>query len=121
LHRSFVGLCTFDSIVGFVAAKSSFRPDRRLQIPHEGSLIKAIYVHLQTRQWVVNPRGIKYYAIGGKIGQSDIQALKTVATHSIVTVSSKPQAAVDQVFEVNTREIAETTFAKIFTQLAQSS
>lgn len=121
LHRLFIGQCRFDAIVGFIAAKSSFRPDRRLQIPHEGSLIKAIYVHLQTRQWVVHPRGIKYYAIGGKVGESDIQALKTVATHSIVTVSSTPQAAVDQVFEVNSMGTAETAFAEIFRQLGQFS
>jgi hypothetical protein len=93
--REFSGKCDFDDIHGYVSVKSSFRPDRRLQIPHEGSLMKAIYTHLQTREWIINPKGLKYYAIATKVGNPDRAALKTVATHSITTVHSVPQAAVD--------------------------
>jgi len=53
--------------------------------------MKAIYTHLQTREWIINLKGLKYYAFSTKI--SDKNALKTVATHSITTVSSLPQAA----------------------------
>jgi len=111
--REFSGQCGFDDIHGYVAAKTSFRPDRRLQIPHEGSLMKAIYTHLQTREWIINPKGIRYYAIATKVGKPDRAALKTVATHSITTVHSVPQAAVDDVFEVNSLLQAHNAFSKI--------
>lgn len=104
LYKSFVGQCNFDSIVGFIASKTSFRPDRRLQIPHEGSLMKAIYAHLVTREWVLKPRGLQYYAIACNVGDPDRKALKTVATHSITTVSDLPKAAVDEVFRVNSNQ-----------------
>lgn len=113
LYKSFVGKCEFEDIEGFIAVKTSLRPDRRLQISHEGSLMKALYVHLQTRQWITNPKGLKYYAIATKIGVSDRDALKTVATHSITTVQSLPQAAVDEVFEVNSLKQAGDAFQKI--------
>jgi hypothetical protein len=113
--KRFMGKCDFDDIHGYVSVKTSFRPDRRLQIPHEGSLMKAIYTHLQTREWIINPRGLKYYAIATKVGKPDRTALKTVATHSITTVQSLPQAAVDEVFEVNSLQQAEEAFSKILT------
>lgn len=111
--KEFSGKCDFDDIHGYVSVKTSFRPDRRLQIPHEGSLMKAIYTHLQTREWIINPKGIKYFAIATRVGQPDRAALKTVATHSITTVHSVPQAAVDEVFEVNSLQQAEVAFAQI--------
>ena len=43
LHQQIVGKCNFNSLVGFMSVKTSLRPDRRLQIPHEGSLMKALY------------------------------------------------------------------------------
>lgn len=111
--REFTGKCDFDDIHGYVSVKTSFRPDRRLQIPHEGSLMKAIYTHLQTREWIINPKGLKYYAIATKVGSPDRAALKTVATHSITTVHSIPQAAVDEVFEVNSLQQAQVAFSQI--------
>ena len=63
--------------------------------------MKALYVHLQTRQWILKPNGLKYYAMATVVGPKDRDALKTVATHSITTVHSLPQAAVDEVYEVN--------------------
>lgn len=115
-YRHFVGKCSFYSIVGYLSVKSSFRPDRRLQIPHEGSLMKATYIHLQTREWVINPKGLKYYAAAAEVGDADRKALKTVATHSITNVQSLPQAAVDEVFEINTVEQSCNAFRKIFTE-----
>jgi len=112
-HKVLVSQCGFDDIHGYIGIKSSLRPDRRLQIPHEGSLMKAIYTHLQTREWIINPKGIKYYAIATKVGAKDRAALKTVATHSITTVHSIPQAAVDDVFEVNSLQQAQVAFDEI--------
>ncbi len=115
-YRKYENSCSFNDIIGYFAVKSSLRPDRRLQIPHEGSLMKAIYTHLQTREWIINPPGLKYYAISTKISDADLQALKTVATHSITTVSSLPQAAVDGVFEINSIRQAYTAFAVALSQ-----
>ncbi len=113
VYQQFIGHCEFNDIVGFVSVKKSFRPDRRLQIAHEGSLMKALYVHLQTRQWILKPIGLKYYAMATKVGPKDRDALKTVATHSITTVHSLPQAAVDKVFEVNSIKQARAAFAQV--------
>lgn len=100
-YLHFVGQCDLDEIRGYVAAKLSLRPDRRLQIPHEGSLMKALYRHIQTRQWNINAPGVKYYAIMASYNDSDENALNTVATHSIVDVSSEPQSAVDGLAAIN--------------------
>src|SRR5258707_7293839 len=112
-YKSFEAQCSFEEIVGYISVKVSFRPDRRLQIPHEGSLMKAFYTHLQTREWIINPKGIKYFALATKVGNPDRAALKTVATHSITTVHSIPQAAVDEVFEVNSLQQAQAAFGLI--------
>ncbi|MCL4105581.1 UNVERIFIED_CONTAM: hypothetical protein GTU68_057456 [Idotea baltica] len=113
IYKDFTNSCGFEQILGYVSVKTSFRPDRRLQIAHEGSLMKAIYIHLQTRKWVISPPGLKYYAIATKVGKSDRNALRTVATHSITTVSSLPQAAVDEVFAVNSLQDADLIFQQI--------
>lgn len=75
--------------------------------------MKAIYTHLQTREWIINPKGVKYFAIATKVGNPDRAALKTVATHSITTVHSVPQAAVDEVFQVNSLQQAQEAFSQI--------
>jgi hypothetical protein len=113
IHLGLRHLCSFDNIRGYLASKFSLRPDRRLQIPHEGSLMKALYVHLQTRLWLTEPRGLRYYAVAAKVSRPDIDALRTVATHSITTVSSKPQPAVDEVFAVDTLAEAREMFQTI--------
>lgn len=112
-YRHFIGQCNYESIVGYLSVKLSFRPDRRLQIAHEGSLSKAIYTHLQTRQWILQPRGLKYYCCAAEISPADRRGLKTVATHSITTVHSIPQAAVDDSFKVNSLEAADDMWDSI--------
>lgn len=112
-YSNFIGKCSFEDIIGYMSVKSSLRPDRRLQIPHEGSLMKALYTHLQTREWIINPKGIKYYAMSTVVKPADREALKTVATHSITTVHSIPQAAVDEVFQVDTTRQAQKAFEHI--------
>lgn len=61
IYRDFIGYAELDDIAGYLSVKTSLRPDRRLQLAHEGSLMKAIYTHLQTRTWTINPKGVKYY------------------------------------------------------------
>lgn len=111
--QKFIEKCNFEQIEGYISVKTSLRPDRRLQISHEGSLMKALYAHLQTREWITSPKGLKYYAIATRITDPDRNALKTVATHSLTTVFSLPQAAVDEVYEVNTLRQADLAFASI--------
>lgn len=113
LFTAFKGKCSFEALVGYASVKTSLRPDRRLQIPHEGSLMKAIYTHIQTRKWILNPPGLKYYAIAQHLKDADINALKTVATHSITTVQSLPQAAVDAAWQVDTLAEAEAVFLQL--------
>ena len=113
LYEAIVGRCNFDNLIGYISVKTSFRPDRRLQIPHEGSLMKAIYAHLQTRDWIINPKGLRYYAIAMKVGPADKEALRTVATHSITTVNEVPKAAVDNVFVINSEAEAQGVWHSI--------
>ena len=103
-YEDFENKCDFNQLIGYVSVKTSLRPDRRLQLAHEGSLMKALYVHLQTREWIIEPEGLKYYAISRTVSNADRRALKTVATHSITTVQSKPQSAVDDIFQINRLE-----------------
>lgn len=112
-YTHLVGKCGFENIVGFLSVKFSFRPDRRLQIPHEGSLVKAIYIHLQTRQWIIGAPGLNYYACAARVAPADLDALKTVATHSLTTVQSIPEAAVDDVFQIDSLRKAEEVWGRI--------
>ncbi len=108
-HLKLEHSCKLDQILGYTAVKSSLRPDRRLQIAHEGSLMKALYRHVQTREWIIDAPGIEYFAITSVATEADRNALKTVATHSITDVGSDPQAAVDGLFCVsNGAELEET-------------
>jgi hypothetical protein len=99
-YQGFLGALEFDDILGFASVKTSLRPDRRLQLSHEGALVKAFYEHLKGRLWKVDAAGLKYYGISMEVKASDIEGLKTVATHSILSVNTKPEAAVDAVFQV---------------------
>ena len=112
-YKTFIGRCEFNQVAGYASTKTSLRPDRRLQMAHEGSLMKALYVHLQTRQWITNPAGIKYYGLSAKVTAADRAAMQTVATHSITTVASIPQRAVDELFEVGTMARATEVFGGI--------
>lgn len=112
-YREFINQCSFEDITGYLAAKYTLRPDRRLQMAHEGSLMKALYVHLQTRLWITEPAGLRFYAVSSRVGPADRIGLRTVATHSITSVASRPQAAVDAVFETPTIGDARRMFIEI--------
>ncbi len=113
MYRVFISKCDFTNIIGYFSVKTTFRPDRRLQMPHEGSLMKALYTHLQTRKWILSPKGLKYYAAATSVNDRDRNALRTVATHSITTVHNIPEAAVDEVFEINSLKQARAIFKRI--------
>lgn len=101
LYSEFINFASLDQIIGYLSVKTTFRPDRRLQLAHEGSLMKALYAHLQTRTWEINAKGIKYYGASTEVKQADIQGLQTIATHTITDVKNSPQRAVDELFTVN--------------------
>ncbi|WP_040439671.1 Cfr10I/Bse634I family restriction endonuclease [Algicola sagamiensis] len=112
-YKHFIGKCNFNNIVGYFSVKTSLRPDRRLQLAHEGSLLKALYVHLQTRDWIIEPIGLKYYAASQSVTKADREGLQTVATHSITNVQSIPQAAVDHVFSIDNINEIESALSEI--------
>jgi len=111
----FVEHCAFEHIAGYASVKASLRPDRRLQLPHEGSLMKALYMHLQTRQWILHPAGLRYYAIAPVVSDADVNALRTVATSSIVSVQISPEPAVDAVHTVDSLDEGFAVMAQILT------
>lgn len=112
-YRSFISQCMLDDIIGYVGAKVSVRPDRRIQLLHEGSLSKAIYAHLQTRNWLINAPGIKYYAVSMSFTDADKNGLRSVATHSIASAALKPEPAVDDVVSVFNTATADTFFRSV--------
>lgn len=67
---------------------------------------------------LIDPQGLRYYAITTSLTDADMKALKTVATHSITTVNSLPQRAVDEVFVVDSIQQANIAFAKMLTHRA---
>ncbi|MBF8304245.1 MAG: restriction endonuclease [Dehalococcoidia bacterium] len=109
-YTKIVGKCKYNSIRFGLALKSSTRPDRRLQIPHEGSIMKAINAHLQTRFWDASHNVDYYAATASPIKQADIEAFKTAATHSITDVNVKPMPAVDKSFYLATLSDVKAMF-----------
>ena len=115
-YKSYIGKCDFSEIIAFASVKTSLRPDRRLQLSHEGALTKAFYQHLKTRLWLTNVSALQYFACSIEVGQKDIKALKTVATHSILSVDSVPEPAVDLLREVSNGKELKSFFDAIFTK-----
>jgi hypothetical protein len=113
MYSNFIGEVSLSELVGYISVKMSLRPDRRLQISHEGSLVKAIHAHIVTRKWLLEATPLTYYAITPNPTDADKRALKTVATHSLITVTQKPQAAVDEVNNIDTYEQAFSFFSRI--------
>mgnify|MGYP000903474565 CR=1 FL=1 len=96
------GKCRYDSILAGLGLKTSLRPDRRLQLVHEGNILKSVFNHLRLRYW--NPHhAFSYFgATTATIGPADLEALETAATHSILQVTSIPERAVDMLFSLKT-------------------
>ena len=116
-YENFEGICDLNDIVGYFSVKTSLRPDRRLQLPHEGSLMKALYVHMQTRDWIINPKGLKYWAAAQSVSPADIKGLRTVATHSITNVQGDPEKAVDNIFQINSPDEAIAAFSEMISSI----
>lgn len=109
-YTKIVGKCKHDSISFGLALKSSTRPDRRLQITHEGSILKAINAHLQTRFWDASHDVHYYAATASPIKPADVEAFKTAATHSITDVNVRPMPAVDKSFYLANLDDVKTMF-----------
>jgi len=116
-YRRYNQACSLNSLFGYLSVKTSLRPDRRYQIAHEGSLMKALYVHLQTRDWVIQPRGLRYWAAAMEASSADSDALNTVATHSLVSVQGTPEKAVDNLFIIPTPAEAKERFTEMISQV----
>lgn len=110
LYRDFESRCKLENLIAYIGVKTSLRPDRRIQLLHEGSLMKAIYTHLKTRNWDLSANGLAYHALTlSELSDADTNGLKSVATHSIVSASLKPERAVD-----SSCQIASVTDLEIF-------
>jgi len=120
LYRTFTGSLHLNDLKGFVSAKTSFRADRLFQMPHEASTMKALYIHLQTRDWIIDAPGIKYYSMAMGYGRKDTENLKTVATHSITTVQHRPEPVVDRLFKVDSIRSLHESFEAIDSDIAGS-
>lgn len=108
-----VGKSEFGDVVGYLSAKVSLRPDRRLQVAHEGSLVKAIFRHIQTRLWDFTAPAPFYLLATLRFNIHDTEALNTVATHSLVTVDSLPEKAVDSVIAIDSGHELADLFEKM--------
>jgi hypothetical protein len=113
-YKNYIGKCNFREITAYASVKTSLRPDRRLQLSHEGALTKAFFQHLKTRLWITEPISLQYFACSMNIGEQDVDALKTVATHSILSVNTIPEPAVDLLKCVSNGEELKSFFDVIF-------
>ena len=98
-YLEFVGECAYKDIRGAVGLKTSNRPDRRLQSVQEGSVLKAIAAHFQARFWDADYR-VKYVAATLNSSDADDEALKTAATHTLVSVNMPIERAVDSITQL---------------------
>ncbi|MCM3269096.1 Cfr10I/Bse634I family restriction endonuclease [Paenibacillus elgii] len=102
LYKALENKCHWDSLKAGIGVKTSLRPDRRLQVVHEGNILKSLFAHLKMRHW--NREAIfEYYGASSEmISGADDDALQTAATHTIVNVDSLPERAVDGLFSLLT-------------------
>lgn len=121
LYTHIIHKCSFQDIAGYIGAKFTIRPDRRLQLPHEGSLMKALYVHVQTREWDTEATGLRYYAVTTGATGGDYDDLRTVSINSIIDPLRVPQRAVDLLYEARSIESAYSAFRQIYELCALES
>lgn len=100
-YKFFIETQNIRTLIGFVSAKTSLRPDRRLQMSHEGGIVKSFHQHLKTRIWDVDAPKMMYYGVSISASTADHNALKTIASHSILTVNSEPERAVNKLYSIN--------------------
>ena len=116
-YKKYIERCNIDDIVGFLSVKNSLRPDRRLQISHEGSLTKAIHKRLCREFYKTDEDDkfptLKYYAATSMASEADLNGLKTIATHSLVDKQNVMESAVDKVFIVSNLSETASLFSTI--------
>lgn len=112
-YKYLIGRCSYDSISFGVSVKTSLRGDRRYQIVHEGSIVKAFIAHLQTRYWDTSFETKFYGAVTENVSENDHEIFRTAATHSIVNVFSPSVRAVDKVYHIPTTDDVNDMIEKI--------
>lgn len=112
-YKILLGKCSYNGILFGLSIKTSLRGDRRYQIVHEGSIVKAFIAHLQTRYWDTSFETKFYGAVTDNVSEQDHEIFKTAATHSIVNVFSPSVKAVDKVYHVPTTADVEKMINEI--------
>ncbi len=107
-YKKIVGSCLYNSVKFGVALKTSLRSDRRYQIIHEGSTLKAFIAHLQVRYWDIDFNTNYYAVVANEVSSSDRRVLSAPAIHSIVDVHTPPVKAIDAIYEVRSTEDMES-------------
>ena len=111
--KNFKSKLSLEDLIGFLSVKTSFRPDRRLQIAHEGSVLKSIHSYIANQKRQSNAKPLLYYAISTRTSDADKTALRTLAAHSITSDSEPLTTAVDDVIEINSLLDADSFFATL--------
>lgn len=96
-YQRYIGRCRPDQIIGYLAAKTSTRPDRRLQMVHEASIYKAVARYAAFSQDLQEHK-LCFWAFAKTLNSSDVNALQSVAVHTLGY--DKPEKAIDQIFQV---------------------
>jgi hypothetical protein len=102
LYKVLENKCRWNSLKAGIGVKTSLRPDRRLQVVHEGNILKSLFAHLKMRHWSREAIFEYYGASSELISGADDDALQTAATHTIVNVDSLPERAVDGLYSLLT-------------------
>ena len=112
-YQNLLGKVNFKDLTGFLSVKTSFRPDRRLQIAHEGSLIKAMHYYIGKNITCSRDTKLVYQAISTNATKADLKALKTLAPHSISIEGNHLEPAIDNVKRIDCFSSAEIFFKDI--------
>ena len=112
-YEKIVGSCQYNSIKFGIALKTSLRSDRRYQIIHEGSTLKAFIAHLQVRYWDIGFKTDYYAVVANDVSEADRRVLSAPAIHSIVDVHAPPVKAIDAIYEVKCTSDMESCVKKM--------
>lgn len=113
IYKSFIGLCSLNTIRGFISIKTSVRSDRRFQWLHEGNMAKSLYQHLRTRKWDIEAKGLKFYGFTSEMRPADENALMTATTHTIASIGLKPERSVDKPYLILSKTNLESALREI--------
>lgn len=104
----------FEDITGFLSVKTSFRPDRRLQIAHEGSSIKAMHHYIANSLTPKSQAKLFYQAVSINATRADLKALRTLAPYSMALGDKKLEPAIDNVEKIDCISSAKKFFIETF-------